>query len=41
MDYVDLYYIHHLDVQTPLKMLTALDDLVRQGKVRYIACRQL
>ncbi len=39
MDYVDLYYIHHLDVQTPLEeMLTALDDLVRQGKVRYIAC---
>lgn len=39
MDYVDLYYIHHLDIQTPLEeMLTALDDLVRQGKVRYIAC---
>jgi aryl-alcohol dehydrogenase-like predicted oxidoreductase len=39
MEYVDLYYIHHLDVQTPLEeMLRALDDLVRQGKVRYIAC---
>lgn len=39
MDYVDLYYIHHVDVQTPLEeMLRALDDLVRQGKVRYIAC---
>lgn len=39
MDYVDLYYIHHLDIQTPLEeMLMALDDLVRQGKVRYIAC---
>jgi aryl-alcohol dehydrogenase-like predicted oxidoreductase len=39
MEYVDLYYIHHLDVQTPLEeMLRALDDLVRQGKVRYVAC---
>ncbi len=39
MDYVDLYYIHHVDEQTPLEeMLRALDDLVHQGKVRYIAC---
>jgi aryl-alcohol dehydrogenase-like predicted oxidoreductase len=39
MDYVDIYYIHHVDVETPLEeMLGALDDLVRQGKVRYIAC---
>ena len=38
-DYVDLYYIHHVDEQTPLEeMLRALDDLVHQGKVRYIAC---
>jgi aryl-alcohol dehydrogenase-like predicted oxidoreductase len=38
-DYVDIYYIHHVDVQTPLEeMLRALDDLVHQGKVRYIAC---
>lgn len=38
-DYVDLYYIHHVDVQTPLEeVLRALDDLVRQGKVRYVAC---
>src|SRR5690606_31497323 len=38
-DYVDLYYIHHVDTQTPLEeMLRALDDLVRQGKVRYTAC---
>lgn len=38
-DYVDLLYIHHVDVQTPLEeMLRALDDLVHQGKVRYIAC---
>ena len=39
MDYVDIYYIHHVDPFTPLEeMLRAVDDLVRQGKVRYIAC---
>ena len=39
MDYIDIYYIHHVDTQTPLEeMLRALDDLVRQGKVRYLAC---
>ena len=38
-DYLDLYYIHHVDVQTPLEeMLRAFDDLVRQGKVRYTGC---
>lgn len=38
-DYVDIYYIHHVDIQTPIEeMLRALDDLVHQGKVRYIAC---
>jgi aryl-alcohol dehydrogenase-like predicted oxidoreductase len=38
-DYIDLFYVHHVDVQTPLEeMLGALDDLVRGGKVRYIAC---
>ena len=37
-DYVDLYYIHHVDYQTPLEeMLRAMDDLVHQGKVRYLA----
>jgi aryl-alcohol dehydrogenase-like predicted oxidoreductase len=38
-DYIDLYYIHHVDVQTPLEeMLRAFDDLVHQGKIRYTAC---
>jgi aryl-alcohol dehydrogenase-like predicted oxidoreductase len=38
-DYVDLYYIHHVDVQTPLdEMLRAFDDLVSAGKIRYAAC---
>lgn len=38
-DHIDLYFIHHVDVETPLdEMLRALDDLVRMGKVRYAAC---
>lgn len=39
LDHIDIYYIHHVDEQTPLEeMLRTLDDLVHQGKVRYIAC---
>ena len=38
-DYIDIYYIHHVDHQTPLdEMLRAFDDLVREGKVLYTAC---
>ncbi|HEX3842161.1 MAG TPA: aldo/keto reductase [Acidimicrobiales bacterium] len=38
-DYIDLYYLHFPDPATPVEeTLKALDDLVRQGKVRYIAC---
>ena len=33
-DYLDIYYIHHVDVQTPLEeMLRAFDDLITAGKV--------
>ena len=36
-DYIDLYLLHHPDQQTPLdETLASLDDLVRQGKVRYV-----
>ncbi len=36
-DYIDLYQVHSFDPYTPLEeTLRALDDLVRQGKVRYI-----
>jgi aryl-alcohol dehydrogenase-like predicted oxidoreductase len=36
-DYIDLYQVHEWDGRTPLEeTLTALDDLVRSGKVRYI-----
>ncbi|MGI8837020.1 MAG: aldo/keto reductase [Pyrinomonadaceae bacterium] len=38
-DYIDLYQVHGWDVLTPIEeTLRALDDLVRQGKVRYIGC---
>jgi len=38
-DYIDLYYLHTPDTETPIvETLRALDDLVRSGKVRYIAC---
>ncbi len=38
-DYIDLYQVHCFDAHTPLEeTLSALDALVRQGKVRYIGC---
>ena len=38
-DYIDLYQVHNFDPDTPLEeTMRALDDLVRQGKVRYIGC---
>ncbi len=38
-DYIDLYQIHFPDAETPIEeTLRAMDDLVRQGKVRYIGC---
>lgn len=38
-DYIDLYQIHQFDTHTPLEeTLRALDELVHQGKVRYIGC---
>ena len=36
-DYIDLYQQHDYDLLTPIEeTLRALDDLIRQGKVRYI-----
>jgi aryl-alcohol dehydrogenase-like predicted oxidoreductase len=41
-DWIDLYQLHRPDPQTPIEeTLRALDDLVRQGKVRYIGCSNL
>ena len=37
-DYIDLYYAHFPDPDTPLEQTLAVyDDLVRQGKLRYVA----
>lgn len=39
VDYIDLYQTHSYDNQTPIEeTLGALDDLVHQGKVRYVGC---
>ena len=38
-DWIDLYQIHRPDPLTPIEeTLQALDDLIREGKVRYIGC---
>lgn len=38
-DHIDLYLLHSFDPETPLEeTLRALDDIVRQGKARYIGC---
>jgi aryl-alcohol dehydrogenase-like predicted oxidoreductase len=41
-DYIDLYQIHGFDPLTPIEeTLGAMDDLVHQGKIRYIGCSNL
>lgn len=41
-DWIDLYYLHKPDPATPIaETLRALDQLVRQGKVRAIACSNM
>jgi 1-deoxyxylulose-5-phosphate synthase len=38
-DYIDLYQTHSPDPSTPIdETMRALDDLVHQGKVRYLGC---
>jgi len=38
-DFIDLYQVHRPDAATPIEeTLSTLDDLVRQGKVRYTGC---
>ena len=38
-DWIDLYQMHYMDPQTPIEeTLRALDDLIHQGKVRYVGC---
>ncbi|HXD91390.1 MAG TPA: aldo/keto reductase, partial [Candidatus Binataceae bacterium] len=41
-DWIDLYQLHQPDPLTPIEeTLRTLDDLVHQGKVRYIGCSNL
>jgi len=41
-DYIDLYQIHADDFSTPIEeTLRAMDDLVKQGKVRYIGASNI
>jgi len=41
-DYVDVYYIHRWDYETPIEeTLETLDDLVRMGKVRYLGASSM
>ena len=38
-DFIDIYYLHRFDPGTALEeTLLKLNDLVREGKVRYVAC---
>jgi aryl-alcohol dehydrogenase-like predicted oxidoreductase len=38
-DHIDIYLLHHIDPETRLEeTLRAMDNLVQQGKVRYIGC---
>jgi aryl-alcohol dehydrogenase-like predicted oxidoreductase len=42
VDYIDLYQIHGPDPHTPFEeTMSAMDDLVRHGKVRYVGCSNL
>jgi aryl-alcohol dehydrogenase-like predicted oxidoreductase len=39
VDHIDIYHMHGFDANTPIEeTLSALNDLVTSGKVRYIAC---
>lgn len=38
-DYVDIFYVHQPDPETPIEeTLLALDEIVRSGRARYLAC---
>ena len=41
-DYIDLYQIHRFDYETPIEeTLSALDELVRSGRVRYLGASSM
>ena len=38
-DFIDLYQTHTMDIEVPVEeTMRALDDLVHQGKIRYVGC---
>jgi aryl-alcohol dehydrogenase-like predicted oxidoreductase len=42
VDHIDLYYLHRLDVNTPIEeTVGALSDLVKAGKIRYIGLSEV
>ncbi|MEN4762606.1 aldo/keto reductase [Chryseobacterium sp. C39-AII1] len=41
-DYIDLYYMHRLDKNTPIEeTVGAMSDLVKEGKVKYIGLSEV
>lgn len=41
-DYIDLYYLHSPDSETPIEeTMRTMDGLISAGKVRYLACSNL
>lgn len=41
-DYIDLYYLHRLDTNTPIEeTVEAMAELVKEGKVRYIGLSEV
>lgn len=41
-DYIDVYYLHRFDPETPVEeTMATLDDLVRAGKVRYLGASSM
>lgn len=41
-DYIDVYYVHRFDPETPVgETMATLDDLVRTGKVRYLGASSM
>jgi len=42
IDYIDLYFAHHDDPETPVEeTITAFNELIHEGKVRYIGASNL
>ncbi|WP_134088872.1 aldo/keto reductase [Olivibacter sp. XZL3] len=41
-DYIDLYYLHRLDTETPVEeTVAAMAELIKEGKVRYIGLSEV